>query len=250
MTGALVERTASRIPGTCRIVPTDTTGLDGGKRTTSASCRASITPGPGVAVSTPTRAKPCAGIAARCLIHHSWKWIAVRVPGSSPSTRTCVSARSSVIGRSSTPGCQRVQSAAVTADSGYPACSIWVRTRWVAVSRSPRPNQSGWTPYAASSSLTTNVSSSRPHPRSALMPPPRVYITVSRSGHTRRPKSQMSSPVLPMTVTVASRRSGESDVRRWWRRPRVNRAPPIPPASTVMRMAVILSSGRTRARRR
>ena len=72
------------------------------------------------------------------------------------------------------------------------------------MSRSPRPNQAGSTPYAASSSLTTQVSSSRPQPRSAEMPPPRVYITVSRSGQTRRPNRVMSSAVFPITVISAS----------------------------------------------
>ena len=38
------------------------------------------------------------------------------------------------------------------------ADDIWVRTRWVAMSRSPRPNQLGSTPYAASSSLAFQVS--------------------------------------------------------------------------------------------
>ena len=52
-----------------------------------------------------------------------------------------------------TPGCQRRHSASVTAESGKPASSIWVRTRWVATSRSPRPNQVGSTPYAARSVL-------------------------------------------------------------------------------------------------
>src|ERR1700722_12833648 len=61
------------------------------------------------------------------------------------------------------------------------------------------------------------------------MPPPRVYITVSRSGHTRRPYRVISSPVLPMTVISAS---GAAALR-----PRRNRAAPTPPASTVMRMA-------------
>ena len=36
------------------------------------------------------------------------------------------------------------------------------------------------------------------------MPPPSVYITVSRSGQTFSPKRWMSSPVLPMTVMSAS----------------------------------------------
>ena len=46
-TGALVARSASRSPGTPRIVPTETTGFDGGSSTTSASAIASRTPGPG-----------------------------------------------------------------------------------------------------------------------------------------------------------------------------------------------------------
>src|SRR5688572_10418515 len=61
------------------------------------------------------------------------------------------------------------------------------------------------------------------------MPPPRVYITVSRSGQTRRPNSVMSSPVLPMTVTSV----GSPAVAR--SRPRRNRAPPMPPAGTTTR---------------
>ena len=48
------------------------------------------------------------------------------------------------------------------------------------------------------------VSSSRPQPRPASIPPPRVYITVSRSGQTFRPCSQMSSAVFPITVICAS----------------------------------------------
>src|SRR5258708_220835 len=49
-----------------------------------------------------------------------------------------------------------------------------------------------------------NDSSARPQPCSGLIPPPRGYMTRSRSGQTRRPCSVMSSPVLPMTVTWAS----------------------------------------------
>src|SRR5437868_3111375 len=61
------------------------------------------------------------------------------------------------------------------------------------------------------------------------MPPPSLSITVSRSGHMRRPCRVISSPVLPMTVISASRAAAL--------RPRRNRAAPTPPASTVMRMA-------------
>ena len=75
-----------------------------------------------------------------------------------------------------------------------------------------------------------NVSPSRPQPWSSLMPPPSVYITVSRSGQTRRPNSVMSSPVFPMTVISASGAAR--------RRPRRKRAAPTPPASTVMRITV------------
>src|SRR6185312_6303705 len=99
-----------------------------------------------------------------------------------------------------------------------------VRTRWVAVSRSPRPNQSGSAPYAASSSRTAQVSPARPQPRSLSMPPPRVYMQVSRSGQMRRPWSQMSSPTLTTAVTSTS---GSS------RTPSRKRAPPTPPTRTV-----------------
>src|SRR5262249_16256411 len=57
-------RTAAAMPGTARMVPTLTTGLDGGNRTTSASPMASSTPGAGAASSAPARTKPSAGPAA------------------------------------------------------------------------------------------------------------------------------------------------------------------------------------------
>ena len=47
-TGAAVATRASRMPGTPRIVPTETTGLDGGTSTRSASLIASSTPGAGL----------------------------------------------------------------------------------------------------------------------------------------------------------------------------------------------------------
>jgi hypothetical protein len=72
-TGAAVARSASRTPATCRIVPTETTGFDGGSSTTSASEIASSTPGPGFATSTPTSGNASAGSEARCRTHHSWK---------------------------------------------------------------------------------------------------------------------------------------------------------------------------------
>src|SRR3546814_16842366 len=50
-TGARVPRRASRMPGTPRMIPMDTTGLLGGRRTTSAERMASRTPGAAVAES-------------------------------------------------------------------------------------------------------------------------------------------------------------------------------------------------------
>ncbi len=65
ITLAGVERSAPRIPGTARIAPTLTTGLDGARSTASASAIASATPGPAVAWSAPTNANECVGIWAR-----------------------------------------------------------------------------------------------------------------------------------------------------------------------------------------
>ncbi len=120
-TGAGVRRSASAMPSMRRMVPIETTGLLGGSSTTSASRIASRTPGPGFAVSLPTRTNPYAGSSARYRIHHSWKWMAVRsgVPSGvvapvGSSTTTCVSARSSDIGSRRTRGCQRSHRAAVT----------------------------------------------------------------------------------------------------------------------------------------
>src|SRR5256886_8797056 len=109
-----------------------------------------------------------------------------------------------------------------------------VRTRWVATSLSPNPNQAGSAPYAASSALTVQVSPARPQPRSASAPPPRVYMTLSRSGQIRSPCSVTSSPTLTIAVTSAPVA----------RTPARNRAPPIPPASTTIRMPPILPQPR------
>ena len=58
---AAVAASASRTPGTPRMVPTETTGLDGGSTTRSASAMASRTPGAGVDVSSPTKSTASAG---------------------------------------------------------------------------------------------------------------------------------------------------------------------------------------------
>src|SRR3712207_8086324 len=64
------------------------------------------------------------------------------------------------------------------------------------------------------------------------MPPPRVYMTVSRSGQIRRPCIVTSSPVL---TTVVTRASGAAV-----RRPARNRAPPTPPARKTICTKVIV----------
>ncbi len=115
-TGAGAAATAARMPGTVRIVPMLTTGLDGGSRITSAAAIASSTPGPGFAPSAPTEMIASASTEACSFTQYSWKCTA-RVPCASV-IRTCVSTRSSLIGSSRTPGCQRSQSASVTALSG------------------------------------------------------------------------------------------------------------------------------------
>ena len=106
------------------MVPTETTGLDGGSRTRSASVIASITPGPGVDSSSPTTTTASAGTWARSRTQYSWKWTTRRPLGDSSSgIATWVSTRSSVIGSSlrlspKTGESQRRQSASVTWESG------------------------------------------------------------------------------------------------------------------------------------
>ena len=65
------------------MVPTETTGLDGGSSTRSASVIASITPGPGVASSSPTTTTVSAGTSARSLTQYSWKCTTRRPLGDS-----------------------------------------------------------------------------------------------------------------------------------------------------------------------
>ena len=60
-TGAVVARSASAIPGTARIGPTETTGLDGAISTRSAPAIASSTPGAGVESSAPIGVMDSAG---------------------------------------------------------------------------------------------------------------------------------------------------------------------------------------------
>ncbi len=160
----VLAATAALMPGTARMVPMLTTGLDGGNSTTSAASMASSTPGAGRARSAPDAMICAAGVAACMRTHHSWKCTTRSFsrgersprdppcswggspPPRTPASTTWVSTGSSDIGSSRTPGCHRRQSASVTADSGSPAASSWLRRMWVAKSLSPSVNQSGLAP--------------------------------------------------------------------------------------------------------
>ena len=145
-TGAGRPRSASRTPGTARIAPTLTTGLrrreqhhvGAGDRLEHAGGGRGLV---GADEDEPVR-RQLAPVAdppllevdglARCAV--------------GASTTTWVSSRSSVAGSRVTPGCQRSHSAAVTVRERVAGASIRVRTRWVAMSLSPRPNQEGSAP--------------------------------------------------------------------------------------------------------
>src|SRR6266568_8906911 len=103
------------------------------------------------------------------------------------------------------------------------------------MSRSPRPNQVGSAPYAASSSRTAQVSPARPQPRPVSMPPPSVYMQVSRSGQIRSPCIHTSSPVFTSAV-ISCGESGAGPtgvIPNAAFTPSRNRAPPTPPTSTT-----------------
>ena len=126
---------AARTPGIARMVPIDTTGLEGTITIRSASAIDSTTPGAGRAPAAPSSSIRSIGSAAPCLTRYSWK---LRTPaGVVMRVRT----GSSVIGmiRASTPS--RAAISAVTSLSRAPSARRRVRCRWVARSRSPRPNQ-------------------------------------------------------------------------------------------------------------
>ena len=65
-------------PGTARIGPMLTTGLDGGRSTMSAAAMASRTPGPALRSRRRRSTMRSAGTAACSRTHHSWKWMAAR----------------------------------------------------------------------------------------------------------------------------------------------------------------------------
>src|SRR5262249_32265610 len=115
-------------------------------------------------------------------------------------------------------------SSRVTSASGAPSPSRCVLRMCVARSRSPRLNQLA-PPYRLSHFKHSNESSFIPHPRSGSTRPQSVYITVSMSGHTRKPCRMMSSPVLAMTVSCDGSITDPS--------PSSSLDAPIPPARAV-----------------
>ena len=79
---------------------------------------------------------------------------------------TSVRSGSSVAGRSRVREPGRLDERAVTAESGSPARSACVRTRWRPMSRSPSRNQPS-PPHSCADSSARHVSPARPQPRSA-----------------------------------------------------------------------------------
>src|SRR5918993_115558 len=75
-----------------------------------------------------------------------------------------------------------------------------------------------------------NDSSVTPQPVSGLARPASVYITVSRSGQTRRPHRSKSSAVL----TTTERSPGLPPLARAASRPPASFAPPTPPARATV----------------
>ena len=223
-------------------MPIETTGLLGGSTTTSAVRIASRTPG--AAVASRCRAR---GTAAPAPLRAAGP----TTPGSGPraarrpsgrGSSTCVSTGSSLIGSSRTPS-----RAAPTARKrrGH------LRQR-SALAEQPGAGDVGGEVAVAErepvrllavcGELLCDREASRPRgpsPGSSWMPPPRVYMTVSRSGQTRSPYRR--DVVGGVADDGDLGRRARAPRRRWCSRPRRKRAPPTPPASAVMRMPGILS---------
>ena len=124
---AEADPSASRIPGTERMVPIDTTGFDGATRIADADAIASRTPGAGRAAGAPARYTERTGSVAPRPTQYSWKCT------SSPLSRTMrVSTGSSVIGRSRARSPNRRAMRAVASDNDEPEDIMSVRTRHTA----------------------------------------------------------------------------------------------------------------------
>ena len=156
--GTRRRSTAARTSSTARIGQMLMNGLLGQTTIRSACSIASTTPDAGVASSSPSKRTRSTSSVWRRATNHSWN-------GNEPSGVSIqVRRRSSVAGssRASTPNA--AASRAVTAESGSPAASAWLRTRCSPRSRSPSMNQLS-PPSRAASSKAVQVSSARPHPR-------------------------------------------------------------------------------------
>ena len=188
-----------------------TTGLEGGNRTTSAASIASSTPGAGAEPGRPVSDRcPRRARSACSRTHHSWK-CTVRGPGAaSGRIRTTTGsrpgrrhreqrhARLPALAQRRGGGRQRLARRQHAGPGDVRGEVLVAQAEPVRARRRRRPVRA----------RTVNVSPARPQPCSSLIPPPRVYITVSRSGETCRPNRVMSSPVLPMTVIVGVRGLG------------------------------------------
>ena len=117
-------------------------GLLGAITTTDAASIAAATPGAGFAKAAPSKRRLSTASLARRPTNHS---CSDRGPA---GVSTIVRSRWSVAGRirTATPSAAAIR--AVTADSGSPARSAFVRTRWSPRSRSPSWNQVSSSPSA------------------------------------------------------------------------------------------------------
>ena len=228
MTGADVADSASRTPGTARMGPIETTGLDGASRTTSAPAMASTTPGAATADPIPGFSNPAGSSVARCLVHHSWKCI--RDPSRSCTT---VSTSASVIGSSRAPSGQRRDIRSITCVGVSPSRSHPVRARCVPRSRSPRVNHGHPAPHSWSSWFTRSLSPARPHPLIVVVHSgQRVHdgVDIGLEPHPRQPQIVAGVDDDRQRlggVGDAARAKGSADAEREAAiRPRRRRAPP------------------------
>ena len=192
----------SRMPGTPRIVPIDTTGLLGAISTMSASAIASATPGAGLASSTPTwtnaMRRDLGPVLDPPLLEVD------RPPGAVEVDDDVRLA--ALVGHRQQP------------HAGLPALAQRggdVGERVAGVEHLGADQVGGDVEVAEAEPGRLDAVDrqlvldppglvARPQPRSVSMPPPRVYITLSRSGQTRSPCTVMSSPVLTIAVISAS----------------------------------------------
>ncbi len=162
--GAFVGRKASRIPGTARIGPMLVTGLLGAKMIASASCdaldHARRRTSAMRSLETHAAYRNLVPLAHEVLLKRQRALRRVE-HGRDPIVRHRQHARANPHPAGQFGG---------RGLSDFPACSIAVRVRWVARSRSPRLNHDGC-PSCLMRSRQRKLSSSTPQPRSLLSRP-------------------------------------------------------------------------------